>query len=144
MKTIKWVLCLHLSQWIQHCSCWHFCPHTLTGLVPLYFLFILPEFCNQFHLFCYFNIHWKHSASSKFGASGVCLTPSAGSAMELNISLEILRSFLSSAVLSALHQRASRISLCRLPHFVGPECFASVPDPPGAAKWNVLSAHQTD
>lgn len=150
MKTVKWVLCLHLSQWLTTIliskKLWHshFCPHirTLNNLVPLYLVihltWILPSdkcillFLHTFNMCC------------KLGASGECVTPSAGSAVELHVSLITLRTFLSSAVLSALHQRSGWVSICRLPHFVGTECFASVPDPPRAAEWNVLPAHQTD
>lgn len=68
----------------------------------------------------------------------VCLPPPAGSAVELR------SRFLPPSVLSALHQRAGRVSVCRLPHLAGPNCSASVPDPPGAAERDVLSAHQAD
>ncbi len=58
--------------------------------------------------------------------------------------LKYWRSLSFSAVLSALHQRSGRVPICRLPHLAGPECFASVPYPPGAAERNVLSAYQAD
>ena len=54
----------------------------------------------------------------------VYLSPPAGSKVELRPSF--------SPVLSALHQRAGGVSIYRLPHLTGPECFAGVPDTPRA------------